>query len=106
MGPEPEFLPNQGLSTSDWLSSWRFLSAVRPSRLIGGPVESLDSMAVVLGTWLYYALHRGCAGTRDLNIGVSIVCPFPIFSYIAYRYYCTVLLRSLLLIPLMIFSPY
>lgn len=66
-GPElksqraPEY---QGYSIDDWLvpgGSW-------PCAFFGLfdwlTVKGPDSVLLVLCTWLYYASHRGCAGTR------------------------------------------
>lgn len=78
-GPEPEFpRKNQGLSTADWLvpgSSW----PCAPVSLDWWTTESPDSNSLVLCTWLDYTVHRGCASTRDLDIGVSIFRSFLLY---------------------------
>jgi hypothetical protein len=82
-GPEPKnkkgstWAEYQGHSIDDWLVSGCSWPCARFPLFDWLAVKGPDSIPLVLCTWLYYASHRGCAGTRYLGIRGSKV----VFSY-------------------------
>lgn len=89
----------QGHSIDDWLvpgSSWPCaIFRLFDWLAVKGP----DSILLVLCTWLYYASHRGCAGTRYLGIRgfprmfllffSSLLCMFYYYDSYYWDSYCS-----------------